>query len=385
MEAEPERIIAGRYALAGLLGTGGMASVHRAEDRFLGRTVAVKLFHADLTNAGDERRQSEEVSLLASLNHPALVTLFDAGRDSDDAFLVMEFVDGSDLRVRLTQGTLDSAEAAGVGADVASALAHIHARGVVHRDVKPANILLPTGAVAPGMPRAKLADFGIARLIDSTRLTATGTLIGTAAFLSPEQARGGQVGASTDIYSLSLLLLEALTGQRSFQGSAVESTMARLTRDPEIPDTLDRAWATLLRQGTARTPDDRPTAEEFASRLRGLSADAGTLVLPVVATEVPAADTPTELLSADAPTERLVPERTERLAPTTALPARPRSGRRRPAIIAAVILGLAAVGVVIAILIPRAAPEETPVTVQYPAVDGELGIHLGELQTSVEP
>ena len=406
---EQGRTVAGRYELRELLGTGGMASVHRADDRFLGRTVAVKLFHADLTNVGDERRQAEEISLLASLNHPALVTLFDAGRDSEDAFLVMEYVDGADLRVRLNDGPIGPREAARIGSDVAAALAHIHARGVIHRDVKPANILLPAPTGSSGVPHAKLADFGIARLIDSTSLTATGTLIGTAAFLSPEQARGGEVGAPTDVYSLSLVLLEALTGERAFPGSAVESTLARLTRSPDVPDTLGPEWSELLRRGTARTPGERPTAEEFSSRLRGLASDDSTLVLPTAPdptdeTErlAPADAATARLAPADAETERLIPAdaATERLAPAAAAtqrparpdrPAAPRGAgtlprHRRPAIIAAAVLAVAAVALVVAVLVPRSAPaDDADVTVQYPVVEGDLGAHLDELQRSVAP
>ena len=378
------RLVAGRYRLGPALGSGGMATVYGAVDESLGRRVAVKLFHADLANAGDERRQAEEVSLLAGLNHPALVTLFDAGRDNEGAFIVMELVEGVDLRTRLASGPLDPRQAADVGADIASALAHIHARGVAHRDVKPANILLPSGS-GGGVPHAKLADFGIARLIDSTRLTAAGAVVGTASFLSPEQARGEQVSTPSDVYSLALVLLEALTGERAFPGTAVESTMARLARDPDIPSRLGPAWVGLLSEATAREPADRPAAQELAARLLALGNEAvqdrateamSTEVMSTEAmsTEVMApADSATQQLAADdAPTRRLP------------APATPRRNRRRALLTigaAAVLVAVAAIG--IRAILPASEPDAEPIV--YPAVEGPLGEHLAELQRSVEP
>ena len=215
--------------------------------------------------------------LLASLSHPGLVTLFDAGKDDagrDDgeageprAFLVMELIDGPDLRKRLREcERLESAEAAYVGAELAGALAYIHGRGVIHRDVKPANILLPP-AVAGTLPRAKLTDFGIARMIDGARITAANATLGTANYLSPEQASAQEVGPSCDIYSLGLVLLECVTGRIEFGGSAVEAAVARLSRDPDIPGYLGHHWQTLLTGMTARDPDQRPTAAEVSAAL----------------------------------------------------------------------------------------------------------------------
>ena len=215
--------------------------------------------------------------LLASLSHPGLVTLFDAGKDDagrDDgeageprAFLVMELIDGPDLRKRLREcERLESAEAAYVGAELAGALAYIHGRGVIHRDVKPANILLPP-AVAGTLPRAKLTDFGIARMIDGARITAANATLGTANYLSPEQASAQEVGPSSDIYSLGLVLLECVTGRIEFGGSAVEAAVARLSRDPDIPGYLGHHWQTLLTGMTARDPDQRPTAAEVSAAL----------------------------------------------------------------------------------------------------------------------
>ena len=270
------RLIAGRYRLTEPIGHGGMATVYRGQDEALGRDIAVKLFRASAVDPDDVGRQDTEMRLLASLAHPGLVTLFDAGKDDagrDDgaageprAFLVMELVDGPDLRKRLRDQPVPAADVAYIGAELAGALAYIHARGVVHRDVKPANILLPP-TIAGTAPRAKLTDFGIARMIDGARITATGATLGTANYLSPEQASGSSARTSSDIYSLGLVLLESVTGRIEFGGSAVEAAVARLSRDPEIPQTLGPRWKSLLSSMTAREPADRPTAAEVSASL----------------------------------------------------------------------------------------------------------------------
>jgi serine/threonine protein kinase len=311
--------VGGRYRLDAIVGRGGMGAVYRAHDLDLGRDVAVKLFGSDGHDVHDLGRQVSEVRLLASLNHPGLVTLYDArvegdGHD-DDAYLVMEYVDGPTLQTVLADGPLSHAEAAALLGDVADGLAAVHRAGVVHRDVKPANILLASPHHDGDPRRAKLADFGIAYLIDSTRVTATGTLMGTAAFVSPEQAEGRPPAPASDVYSLGLVLVEALTGRRVFTGSVVESVMARLTRDPEIPASIGAGWADLLTRMTSRAPEDRPAAAEVARAARTLavegagSTDAVTRVMaaPDVPTAaLPGGDTPTRVLpGGDTPTRVL--------------------------------------------------------------------------------
>jgi serine/threonine protein kinase len=382
-------LLAGRYRIEELVGHGGMSSVYRAADTSLGRDVAVKVFRADLASASDLQRQHAEIRLIASLSHPGLVTLFDATTGEDGpAFLVMRYVAGQDLRSALRKGPLDPAVAAEIGADIASALAYLADRGVVHRDVKPGNILLGT----PGQheSRAVLADFGIARLVDAARLTSTGEVIGTASFLSPEQALGGEVDSASDVYSLGLVLLECLTGVRSFPGSPAESAVARLHSDPDIPGSLDPAWRELIAAMTRREPDDRITAAEATLAMRRLgdpAAENPTLRLP--AAGIAPEDVVTEPMAEEVPTERLAVEAMP--APPVAIPrARPVKARARGG--ASLMAGLVALSaVLLAIVIvggnwaiglvstPRMS------TVDYPAVDGDLGVHLDQLQESVAP
>ncbi|MBY6538431.1 serine/threonine protein kinase [Rhodococcus sp. BP-349] len=275
------RLVAGRYALGPVLGRGGVSDVFRATDRTLGRAVAVKLFRSDDHTPHDRRRIESEMRTLASLTHPGLVTLHDAGAESDvvgydGPYLVMEFVDGATLSTFRAGGALPPEVVRQIGHQVAQALAHIHAVGIVHRDVKPANILITHDEAEL---RAKLTDFGIARIVDSDPLTEHGTAVGTAHYLSPEQATGEPTGPASDVYSLGLVLTECLTGRMVFEGSAIAAAIARLHRDPVIPDGLGPAWVALLTDMTSRAPADRPTAADVARRLHILTEDTDTAVL----------------------------------------------------------------------------------------------------------
>ncbi len=255
----------GRYQLDELIGLGGTAGVYRGTDTLLDRTVAVKVFHSHLADLAMVARQRQEMQIVAGLRHPNLVLLHDArSRAHAPSYLVLEFVDGPTLARRVEQGPLDPQEVAGIGIGIAGALEAVHANGLVHRDVKPGNILLG----ADGEP--KLSDFGIARVVTAERVTNSADVVGTAPYMSPEQARGNQVGPASDIYALGLVLLEALTGRREFPGAPVEAAVARLLRDPVIPDTLPSGWPSLLRRMTVARPDDRPPAAVVAAQLSTL-------------------------------------------------------------------------------------------------------------------
>jgi hypothetical protein len=268
-----DRVLLDRYELTGRLGHGGMASVYRATDLLLDREVAVKLF--DRGTAVEDARRRGEATALARLSHPHLVALHDAhlAADGDEtpSFLVMELVDGEDLRTRLERGPLPADEAVEVAVGIAEALVVVHSTGMVHRDLKPGNILLADPSVPGGRPVVKLADFGIAHLLGSDRITTIGTVIGTAGYLSPEQFLGGEPGPSVDIYALGLVVLEALTGVREYPGTPLEAVAARADHDPRIPASLPEDWRGLLGAMTARDPARRPTAMEVAVMARELA------------------------------------------------------------------------------------------------------------------
>lgn len=369
-------LVAGRYRILRRIGRGGLADVYSATDEALGREVALKVFRPEYASAADLRRQQDEVRILATRSHPSLVTLFDAIADDEGrGVLVLEYVKGTDVRERLRSGAIAAQAVAAIGADIGRALAYLHGAGVVHRDVSPANILLPESA-ASGVA-AKLTDLGIARLVDDAKVTATGTVIGTAGYLSPEQAAGRPVTAASDVYSLGLVLLECLTGEREFPGSAVEAAAARLSRDPRIPPSLGRSWGDLLRAMTARDPARRPSAEEVGERASGLVAEEAPTALLREPQDAPTAP----LATADVATE---------LGPTRVLPQarpeRPVSRPRRPAL--AIVLALDVLAAVVAVILTVGAltasgrPAPDPVS-SYPAVGGTIGTHLKQLEHQV--
>lgn len=261
-------VLADRYELVRHIARGGMGDVFEGRDRLLQRSVAVKLYRA--TAPTDRSRFDAEVMTLAALSHPGLVQVFDAGEHDGEGFVVLELVDGPSLRAILAErGALPAHEVATIGFLLADALAYVHDRGVVHRDVTPANVLCGPDR------RPRLADFGIARLLDTTRITAVDTTIGTAAYMAPEQVEGGEVTPAADVYALGLVLREALTGRPAFDGVGHEVALARLIRDPDVRTGIPSTWHDLLAAMTARQPSDRPAATEVGERLRRVaSADA---------------------------------------------------------------------------------------------------------------
>ncbi len=309
LQAGAVPLFANRYRLGAILGRGGAADVFRATDQNLGRAVAVKIFrHSDQTPY-DSRRIDSEMRTLASLSHPGLVTLFDAGIAPDEtgtgvSYLVMELVEGPTLNSFRAGHALSPGATARVGYELADALAYIHAAGVVHRDIKPANVLITHLPGQGAGSSTKLTDFGIARVIDSDRLTEHGTAVGTAHYLSPEQAIGATADPASDIYSLGLVLIECVSGHMVFGGSAIAAAVARLHRDPAIPLEFGPGWVSLFTDMTARQTQDRPTADEVARRLRSLAkAEMAGGSTAILATPLPSVEPITE----EEPRRRVAP------------------------------------------------------------------------------
>jgi hypothetical protein len=332
-------VLLDRYELVRHLARGGMADVYEAADRQLERRVAVKLFRG--AAAGDRARFDAEVVVLAALNHPGLVSVYDAGEQDGDAFVVLELIEGPTLAARLAErGPLPAAEVAELGAQVADALAFVHERGVVHRDVTPSNVL----CAPDGRPR--LADFGIARLVDTTRITATATTVGTAAFMAPEQVRGHDVTAAADVYALGLVLLELLTGRRAFDGAPHEVAMARLARDPDTHTDVPGGWRHLLGEMTDRAAPSRPSASAVRDRLRALvtaAADvtAAVVTVPSVVVAAPSGEGPasSDAVTASNPAAASSADPGTTVMPAVLLPAAEpvrRAGWRRAVVAAAV-------------------------------------------------
>jgi len=264
----PSTVGAGRYTLGDLIGRGGAAEVFRARDELLGRDVAVKLFPAGVGEADESRRQ-REVQTLAGMNHPGLVTIYDVGAEGSRPYFVMQLIEGESLADRIRSGPLRPGDVVALGAALADALTYVHRHGVVHRDIKPGNVLLDMEG------RPHLSDFGIAVLADATNITATGMVIGTASYLSPEQVRGQPVGPASDVYALGLVLLECITARREYPGNALEAAVARLHRPPDVPTDLPPALQGLLIAMTRDEPAERPTTEQVVAELRSISREAG--------------------------------------------------------------------------------------------------------------
>ncbi|MFC5098421.1 serine/threonine-protein kinase [Amycolatopsis plumensis] len=258
-DERPPGLLGGRYEVGRLIGSGGTARVYRAYDVRLTREVAVKIYDRDAV-ALDQRRRLRELTIQGSISHPGVVALLDSGTENGRTYLVMQLVEGENLAERLLGGPMPAADVTALADGLAEALAHVHAQRIVHRDLKPANVFLSADGPLIG-------DFGIAHALDTTHITGTGLIPGTAAYLAPEQVSGEPAGPPADVYALGLILLECLTGQREYPGTMVEAAMARLTRPPRIPDDAPATLAYTLRRMTQREPADRPTAAKVLDML----------------------------------------------------------------------------------------------------------------------
>ena len=281
-------IISGRYELEQLVGSGGMSNVFRAHDRLLERTVALKVLHEQFTRDEDYvERFRREARSVAQLAHPNIVTVIDRGEQEGRQFIVFEFIEGENLKDLVARGPLPVRDAVQLALQVARPLAFAHARGLVHRDVKPQNVLLNEDGVA------KVTDFGIARSLDVHGVTQTGTVLGTSDYIAPEQARGSKVDPKTDVYSLGAVLYELLSGEVPFKGDNFVAVAMRHVNEP-VPSVLDRRPDCPLRldlaiqRAMAKDPADRfASMDDFVAELEvclaevvGRGDEGATIIVP---------------------------------------------------------------------------------------------------------
>src|SRR5436189_421190 len=287
LQAVGGELIAGRYELEELVGSGGMSNVFRAHDRLLERTVALKILHEQYTRDEDYvERFRREARAVAQLTHPNIVTVIDRGEQDGRQFIVFEYVHGMNLKELVEQeGPLPPGEVIELALQIARGLAFAHEQGLVHRDVKPQNVLLDADG------RAKVTDFGIARALDVDGMTITGTIMGTSNYIAPEQARGQPVDEQTDVYSLGCVLYELLAGDVPFDGDNFVAVAMRHVNDPvpsvrdtrpDVPPRLD--WA--IQEAMAKDPGDRfDSMADFAAELEAChaeldGAEGATMIVP---------------------------------------------------------------------------------------------------------
>jgi hypothetical protein len=278
--------LSGRYETGERLGSGGMSNVYKATDRILERTVAVKVLAEHLSD--DERfvaRFRREALAVAKLIHPNIVQVYDTGVDEGRHYIVMEYVEGrSGAQILQRHGPVEAEIAAEIGAQACAGLDYAHRRGIIHRDVKPGNLMVVGGPVGGGEMTVKLTDFGIARAIEQTRITQVGSVVGTAAYLAPEQVRGEEATPATDVYALGVVLYQFLTGRLPYEGASLaelavrqqnEKPLPPSTYNDEVPETLGAA----VQRALEGDPNRRyASADELASGLRlGLEGEDVTL------------------------------------------------------------------------------------------------------------
>jgi eukaryotic-like serine/threonine-protein kinase len=324
-----QTLLSDRYELQDRLGSGGMSNVYRATDRILERTVAVKVLAEHLSD--DERfvaRFRREALAVAKLIHPNIVQVYDTGVDDGRHFIVMEYVEGhSGAQILQREGHLDAASTVEIGVQSCAGLDYAHRNGIIHRDVKPGNLMIVGGATGGGRDMTvKITDFGIARAAEQTRITQVGSVVGTAAYLAPEQVRGEEATPASDVYALGVVLYQFLTGRLPYEGASLaelavrqqnERPLAPRTYNEEVPETLSSA---VLRSLEGEPERRYSSAKQLAEALRlGL---AGTDVTSAMDEEAA-----TRRMQQETATRRIEPER--RPPPAAAAP--PRRARAEPA------------------------------------------------------
>jgi tRNA A-37 threonylcarbamoyl transferase component Bud32 len=270
--------LGGRFVLVREIGSGGMSTVFLGRDEILDRPVAVKILEPGLEDSNVSARFRREGRTAAKLSHPNIVRVYDAGEDELDgreaSYIVMEYVSGGDLKSLVDRrGPVPGTMLSRVGADAAAALAHAHERGIIHRDVKPQNILIDEYG------SSKLTDFGIARALDADHSTSTSSYLGTAAYSSPEQLRGEKITPKSDVYSLGMTLYHAAVGETPFSGGPIEVANQQITKAPVPPRargaSIGGRLEALILDCIAKDPADRPDAAHLHERFLQLSAASG--------------------------------------------------------------------------------------------------------------
>jgi len=282
-------LVLGRYRLSRRLGAGAFGTVHLAHDELLDRDVAVKVLERD-PGGGADRRARREVLAAARLSHPAIVTLYEAGEDERGSYLVSELVRGRTLGGLMAEGLLSDRDVARIGVALCDALGHAHAQGVVHRDVKPQNVIVPDGPES-GAGIVKLTDFGVARLAGDDPLTRTGDVVGTLAYMAPEQAEGRPAGPSADLYSLALVLYEALAGRNPVRAGTPAATARRLGAPvpplagerPDLPEGLTAGIDAALDPDPEVRGETADLRTDLAAAVPLLADEPGLVVPPAAA------------------------------------------------------------------------------------------------------
>ncbi|HEV7770893.1 MAG TPA: protein kinase [Solirubrobacterales bacterium] len=332
--------LSGRYETAERLGSGGMSNVYKATDRILERTVAVKILAEHLSD--DERfvaRFRREALAVAKLIHPNIVQVYDTGVDDDRHYIVMEYVQGrSGAQLLQRQGPLGPQTAAEAAIQACAGLDYAHRRGIIHRDVKPGNLMVTGGPVGGGEMTVKLTDFGIARAIEQTRITQVGSVVGTAAYLAPEQVRGEEATPATDVYALGVVLYQFLTGRLPYEGSSLAELAVRQQNEKPLPpsaynDEVPEPLGAAVLRALEGDPNRRfASAEELSTGLHlGLQGEDVTLPEGATPTRVLGGETATRRLDQTERTEyRPAPSQTRRPEPRVVSPPPPASAPAAP-------------------------------------------------------